>query len=210
MRRAAGGRRGGARRRGGMQVEGQPGGPRASRGPRTPSRATLPTLAFAAALLLHATAARAAGDGEGALQLFPELSELIPLLLLFLLLIPVTDHLLFRPIFRVLDAREDRIAGARRRAQRLDADAAAVIERYQRAVTDVKDEAERARKELAAEARQAHAEQVAEARAEAEGRVEAARAELGSALESARRDLRGEAEQLAREAAQRILGRSLA
>ncbi len=174
------------------------------------SRTFLPP-GLAVGLLLAAAPAIAAGGHGGGhdLVLFPEWAELVPLLLLFLLLIPLVNGLLFKPVFRILDAREERIDGARRRAGRLEQDAAAVLERYRVAVSEVRAESDAERKTTLEAARRAQAELVAGERVAAEHRMEAARREIDGALGSAREGLRRDVESLAREAAARILGRSL-
>ena len=130
-------------------------------------------------------------------------------LVLFLLLIPLVNELLFKPVFRLLDAREERIDGARRRAALLEHDAAAVLERYRAAVSEVRAESDAERKATLEAARQTQAEQIARERVEAERRMEATKREIDGALESARESLRRDVEALAREAATRILGRAL-
>jgi F-type H+-transporting ATPase subunit b len=170
-----------------------------------------PSLAAAASLVLAAFPALAAdthGGGHG-LVLAPEWTELVPLIVLFLLLIPLVNGLLFKPVFRILDAREERIDGARRRAERVERDAASVLERYRAAVSEVRAESDAERKTTLEAARRAQAEQVARERAEAERRMEATKREIDGALASARESLRRDAQALAREAAARILGRAL-
>ena len=175
--------------------------------PRLAGPLAFVSLALASWLAALPAAAEEGHGGGHELVLFPEPFELVPLIVLFVVLVPVLDRLLFRPLFRVLDARDERIEGARRRSARLEKDAAAVAERYQSAVSDVRAEADAARKETIDEARRAHAERVGRERYEAEQRLEAAKRELDAALVRAREGLRGEVEGLAREAASRILGR---
>ncbi len=168
-------------------------------------------LGSAAGIVAAAPAALAAdahGGGHG-LVLFPEWTELVPLMVLFVLLIPLVDRLLFRPIFQILDAREERIDGARRRSAQLDQDAAAVLERYRVAVNQARAEADTERKATLDAARRAQAERIARERAEAERRREEARTAIDGALGSAREALRRDVETLARDAAARILGRTL-
>jgi F-type H+-transporting ATPase subunit b len=161
-------------------------------------------------VLLAAPAFASEGHGGGhSLVLFPEWTELVPLILLFLLLIPLVNTLLFKPVFRILDAREERIDGARRRAARLDQDAAAVVERYRASVAEVRAESDTERKATIDAARRIQADRIASERAEAERHLEAARAELDTELVGARASLRQDVELLAREAATRILGRPL-
>jgi F-type H+-transporting ATPase subunit b len=177
-----------------------------------PRLACLARLAAGAVGSLASAAPAFAEEGHGGgheLVLFPEPAELVPLIVLFILLVPLLNHLLFKPVFRILDAREERIDGARKRAAKLEQDAAAVMERYRSAVATARAEAEEGRKATLDAARHAHAERVARERHEAEGRMEAAKREIDAALVGARASLRGEIEGLARDAASRILGRAV-
>jgi F-type H+-transporting ATPase subunit b len=153
-----------------------------------------------------------AGDAaaaEGGLELMPDLQLLGALLILFALLVVPVNAIIFKPIFRALDEREDKISGTRARAERLERDAQAVLERYQSAVREVREEAESARRARLETTRGETAQTTAEARAAAEGEIERARAELSAALEDARASLRAQSQELAREAAARVLGRAL-
>ncbi len=168
------------------------------------------SLTVLAGALLAARPALASGGEEGhELVLFPEWNELIPLIVLFLILIPLTNAILFKPVFRILDARNERIEGARKRAAKLDQDAAGVVERYRTAVRAVRAEADAERKATVEQARRAQAEQIGAERGEAERRMEAARRDIESSLARAREGLRSEIESLARDAAARILGRTV-
>jgi len=175
-----------------------------------PRRFLAPSLTAAGFALAAEPALATAKHGGGHdLVLFPEWTELVPLLVLFLLLIPLVNELLFKPVFRLLDAREERIDGARRRAAQLEHGAAAVLERYRVAVSEVRAESDAERKATLEAARQTQTEQIARERVEAERRMEATKREIDGALESARESLRRDVEALAREAATRILGRAL-
>jgi len=154
----------------------------------------------------------AAGDAAaagGGLELLPRLELLGVLLLLFTLLIVPVNTVIFRPIFRALDERDDKIAGTRARAERLERDAQAVLERYESAVREVREEAELARRARLETTRGETAQTTTAARAAAEGEIERARAELSAALTEARASLRAQSQILAREAAARVLGRAL-
>jgi F-type H+-transporting ATPase subunit b len=163
------------------------------------------TVAFAC-LALGPGAARAT---EGGLELMPDPTMLALLLALFVALIFPVDRLLFRPIFRVLDQRAERISGTRRRAEELAAEARDLLARYDQTVSGAREDAERERRGRLDEARSAHVATTGEARSEAEQQIAAARAEVGAALESARAQIRSQCEGLARQAAERVLGRSL-
>lgn len=142
-------------------------------------------------------------------MLIPTLDMLGALIALFVILIFPVHKLLFRPIFRVLDARAEKIAGTRARAEKIAADADEVLARYEGSVREAREQAEGERKERLAAARSESAEQSAAARAEAEREVERAREQIGAGLAEARASLRPQVELLAREAAARVLGRAL-
>ena len=168
--------------------------------------AWLATAPVAAALLCAANAAAS----EGGLDLVPAWTTTLPALILFfaLLIVPV-NLLIFRPIFRVLDARADKIAGTRKRAEKLARDADETLARYEQSVREVRDDAERDRKQRREAARHDHAVQTAAARSEAEREVLRAREEVEAALRDARASLRAQAQGLAAEVAARVLGRAL-
>ena len=69
--------------------------------------------------------------------------------------------------------------------------------------------AESGRRQLLEEARREHAQMTGSVRGEAETEISRAREEVAGALVSARSQLREQAKALAREAATRVLGRSL-
>jgi F-type H+-transporting ATPase subunit b len=150
-----------------------------------------------------------AAAAEGGLELLPDLQLLVTLLVIFGLLIVPVNAVIFKPIFRALDERDDKISGTRLRAARLERDAQAVLERYQKAVREVREEAETARRARLEQTRGETAQTNAEARAAAESEIERARAELSAALGDARASLRARSQELAREAAARVLGRAL-
>lgn len=175
-------------------------------------RTLIPCSVLAMALL--PAAARAAG---GELVLLPhvppstdfDLRMMFALIALFVLLIAPTNRLIFKPLLRVLDEREARTAGTRARAARLDEEAREVIERYERAVAKTREEAERLRQATLERVRSEAQEVTGGARGSAERSLEDARRELAGALEDARSGLRAQTQELAREAAVRVLGRSL-
>lgn len=158
------------------------------------------------ALLLVATPAWASEEG---LVLVPDPGMLAALLIFFVVLVYPVNLLLLRPLLRVLDVRESRITGTRQRADKITADADEILARYEQAVRDVRDEAERDRKQRLLAARSETAAQTATARAAAEQDIGRARQEIAAELADARQSLGPHAEALAREAATRVIGRSL-
>jgi len=168
-----------------------------------------PLFAFATLVIIVFYSSAAAASGE-TLELLPDFTGKLPILLaLFALLMVPVNALLIKPIFRALAEREEQTAGTRGRAAKIMKDAEETLTEYERAVREVRDEAERDRKQRAATARQENASVTAAARAEAELQLKRATGELVATLEQARQELRAEAESLASEAAARVLGRTL-
>jgi len=169
--------------------------------------ALLCAAALASAALLLASPALAASGG---LSIFPDFRTTLPILIaLFLLLIWPANRVLWQPMLRVLDERSSRIEGARDEARSLGVEADEVLGRYEAAVGEARSEAETGRRGELDQARREQARIGNEARGEAEGEISRAREEVAAALENARSELRTQAESLAREAANRVLGRSL-
>jgi F-type H+-transporting ATPase subunit b len=164
---------------------------------------------LASGVALSLLAAGEAAAAEGGLELIPDLQLLGTLLVIFVLLIVPVNAIIFKPIFRALDDRNDKISGTRARAERLERDAQAVLERYESAVREVREEAEAARRARLETTRGETAQTTGEARGAAEREIERARVELSAALEDARTSLRAQSQDLAREAAARVLGRAL-
>ena len=164
------------------------------------------TAVIASAIVSIASPAVAA---EGGLVLTPDLPMLLALLVLFIALIFPVNALLFRPIFAALDAREDKIAGTRTRADKLAAEAEEVLQRYQHSVREARESAEQERRSQLATAKGQASDTMGDARSEAEHEIAQARTEIQTALEAARVSLRDEAATLAREASTRILGRDV-
>jgi F-type H+-transporting ATPase subunit b len=131
------------------------------------------------------------------------------LVVLFALLIFPVNALLFKPVFRVMDERAEKIGGARRRAERLEQEAETILSNYEGAVREAREQAEVDRRSLLDAARFEHASLTRAARTEAERELEHAREELGRSLSDARATLRAGAEELAPLVAERVLGRSL-
>jgi F-type H+-transporting ATPase subunit b len=167
---------------------------------------SLPAAFLAAALALHAAPASASGG----LELMPDAKFTLPVLIvLFFVLVPVLKNLLFEPLLQTLDAREARIDGARKEADRISRDAESTLAAYEQRIRGAREESERGRKSVLDDARRAHAQAVARERGDAEQTIERARAEIRAGLDRARVQLRGDAAALARDAAERILGRAL-
>lgn len=174
-----------------------------------------------AALLLAVALAAPAYAAEGSLEIAPDIWPVIgdplrwpqtrffQLLVLFVLLIVPVNYLVLRPLLGVLDERAARIEGARKRASEIGVQADAVFGRYQSAIEAARKQAEEGRNRALDDARGDQARILADARRAAEAEMGAARSGVAGALDGARASLRQEHEALAREAAERVLGRTL-
>jgi F-type H+-transporting ATPase subunit b len=161
-------------------------------------------IVFALALGVSAQA-----QAAGGLELMPDPPLLLALIVLFAVLVFPVNQLVFKPIFRVLDEREEQIDGTRTRAAQLEQETDDVLSRYESQVAAVREEAEQGRRSLLESARGDATGTTGGARAEAEREIERAREEIAEALESARGGLRAESQELARQAAASVLGRPL-
>ena len=167
----------------------------------------MPSKAIPVSILLGLAAEPALASSE--LVLVPDWPLLVLLVVGFVVLIFPLDALLFQPIFRALDARAERIAGARDRSRQLQGQADEILERYQSAIRQARSESESARQAGLERAREEQNQLTEAARGEAERELERARREMSQAVEEARAGLRASAEGLAQVAAEQVLGRAL-
>lgn len=163
------------------------------------------SLATLAALLLLAAPAHAADQ----LELMPDVVVTGILLLSFIVLVFPLNALLFRPLIRVMDEREERIGGARERAAQVQTQAAEALARYEESILDAREEALLHRRQHLDAARAELQQTTRDAKDEAARELERARGELEASIGAARETLRGGAEELALVSAERVLGRSL-
>jgi F-type H+-transporting ATPase subunit b len=168
---------------------------------------TISAKTFACAAALSLTAAPAYASGQ--LVLFPDPPILITLLIGFVLLIAPLNAMIFRPLFRVLDERDAKIAGATREADQLVKKAAELTEQYRASIRGAREDAEGGRKEQLEEARAEQSSITDDARAEYEDEIARARAEIQTSVSEARVTLEAASHELAAAAAERILGRAL-
>lgn len=129
-------------------------------------------------------------------------------LTMFLVLLAILDRALFRPWLEVRDRRHDAITGAfaaadelRTKADKLDADYAERMDNAQESALNV-------RADLRRGAETAGADKVAQARAQAARSLDAARGQISTQVTRARGELVSRIEALAKEVAERVLGRA--
>jgi F-type H+-transporting ATPase subunit b len=126
---------------------------------------------------------------------------------LFLVLFVVLKRLWFSPVAAVLHERERRSEGALAEAREMHARAEELRSQHAKALEEARSEARREVHELwrAAEAEQHRL--IEEAQADAERTLDGARAQIARDVARARQELDAQVREIAREAAQAVLGR---
>ncbi|HIF99818.1 MAG TPA: hypothetical protein EYQ66_00685, partial [Myxococcales bacterium] len=104
--------------------------------------------------LLLTLAVATPAQASAKLVLIPDYPTLVGLILLFLGLIVVTNALIFKPIFQALDERSSRVEGARQRAEEVDRDSDALLQRYELSIHEARSEADAKRKNKLGHARE--------------------------------------------------------
>lgn len=135
------------------------------------------------------------------------LLKAVPTFLLVGLLYFYLKRMFFRPLERVLEARQAATEGARQTAQETFARATEKTAQYEAALRAARAEMYREQEQLRRQWREEHAAALQQARRAAEGTVEEAGRRLASDLAEAKHDLDRQAQSLATQIADRILAR---
>jgi ATP synthase F0 subunit b len=128
---------------------------------------------------------------------------------LFLLLVYPVNRFFLGPMTRVLERREERTRGALAQAEQLLGEARGLQGELEEGLRHARERARARQAELAAETQEQERHVLNRAREDASRTVDAMRDTVGRELEDARATLRLDATALAREAAEKILGRAL-
>jgi F-type H+-transporting ATPase subunit b len=128
---------------------------------------------------------------------------------IFALLVVILKPLLFDPVLRVFEEREKRNEGARAEARAMQEKAGALLRKYEKELEKVSQVATEERERLRSETARLEAEILSEARVVALRLVEEGRGKIRTEVSKIRFDLGRQAEQLAREIAERVLGREV-
>ena len=127
---------------------------------------------------------------------------------LVLTLAVILDRLVFRPVLKVVAHREQAVSSARVLAERAAEEARRASAEFERKTRDARAELHREMEEMRRAALEERTTLVGDTRREADQALATARASLAADVERARTRLEADAESLAAEATQRILGRS--
>lgn len=128
----------------------------------------------------------------------------------FLALWFVLGKLLFKPFIALLEEREKRTEGLKATAESLTAEAERLRAEYESAVRKANEEGAAVKETILAEARRTRERLLAEARAQAADRLAVVRDEIQKELRRGREEAVQEAAAIARQMAEKILGRKIA
>ena len=126
-----------------------------------------------------------------------------------LLLWAILNKILFKPFLRLVEEREKRTEGLKAAAAALTAEAERLRADYESAIRQANDEGAAAKEALLNEARRTREQLLGESRAQAAARIAAAREEIKKELQQGREEALREAETIARQMAEKVLGRKV-
>jgi F-type H+-transporting ATPase subunit b len=128
----------------------------------------------------------------------------------FLLLIVILNKLLYKPILKILEERDERVSGGQQKAKKLIEDSQSFITDYNQKLHSAKLDAMNAKNA----ARSAASEQangiIGEARGKADEIIDQMQQEMSKEIEKAKKELEPELDVMAATIAQQILGRKVA
>ncbi len=124
---------------------------------------------------------------------------------IFLVALFLLNTLIFRPLLRIWDRREELTAGTLREAEKMTRKAEDAITEYNGKLSEARAQATEARNELRQQGQNEASKMLVSARESSQAEIENARATLESEITKIRSDLRGEIESLAEEISNRVL-----
>ena len=130
-------------------------------------------------------------------------------LVLFFVVAFVSSRLLFRPYLKMRDERNAGIEGAREEAARLSAEADARLSRYGEQLEQARGRAQEERRKMRSEAAERQRQVTDRARADAGNTLDEAKGRIRQETDAARGKLMPQAQQLASEIAETLLGRKV-
>jgi F-type H+-transporting ATPase subunit b len=131
------------------------------------------------------------------------------MMVVFAALIVVLRPLLFEPVLRVFEERENRTEGARASARAMQEEAGDLLSRYEKELAKVHEVARQERERVRAETAKVEAELLIQARETANRILEDGRKRIDQERRQIEFALGRESERLARNVAEAVLGRSL-
>jgi F-type H+-transporting ATPase subunit b len=136
-------------------------------------------------------------------------SSLLIQLANFLVLLVALNFILYRPVRRIMQEREEAIGGAFSEAKAAQDRVQGLMEHYNALFADAKQRATATFNTIYQQGLDAQRDLIAAERAKATELLDKARAEIAAASNAARTDLRKEAERLSLEITEKLLGRAV-
>jgi F-type H+-transporting ATPase subunit b len=127
-----------------------------------------------------------------------------------LVLWAVLKPILFNPLLKLFEEREKRIEGAIKKARRIDEESAEARAQYDDVMAKARGEGSAEREKLRAESLRKESELLTQVRAETQKTVDQGRGETQKEVDATRVNLAPHTRGLAKELAQRVLGREVA
>ncbi len=117
--------------------------------------------------------------------------------------------LLFKPFVGLLEERERRTEGVKAEAAALREEGERLLKEYEYAIAKARDKARAAKEKIVQEGRQARERLLGQARGDASWTLEAVRAEIEKELQRGQEIAAGEAQAIAQQMAEKIIGRKI-
>ncbi|HEY1372077.1 MAG TPA: ATP synthase F0 subunit B [Candidatus Binatia bacterium] len=130
-------------------------------------------------------------------------------IVVLLLLWAILNKILFKPFLRLVEEREKRTEGLKAAAAALTAEAERLRADYESAIRQANDEGAAAKEALLEEARRTREQLLTESRAQAAERLSTVRDEIKKEIEQGRAHALRESEDIARQMAEKVLGRKV-
>lgn len=138
----------------------------------------------------------------------PNYQTLLVQAAIFVVLWIVLNRLWFGPAMRVIHERRARSEGALEKARAIQSEAETLRARHATAIDEARAEAQRDLEEILRGAEAEQRKLIGEARDEAQRVLADARSKIAEEVASARQELRSQADNIAKEVARKVLGRS--
>jgi F-type H+-transporting ATPase subunit b len=124
-------------------------------------------------------------------------------------LMVILSQVIFKPFLAILQERRDRVKEAERKAQSLQQQAEELIKHYRDGISAAQIQGAKIREEIHRESLAREAEALQKATEEANRLIQEVKKKIAGEMEAARVTLGGQAHNLSREIAERILGRKM-
>jgi F-type H+-transporting ATPase subunit b len=128
----------------------------------------------------------------------------------FLLLIVILNKLLYKPILKILDERDERVSGGQQKAKKLIEDTQNLLNDYNQKLHNAKIDALNAKNSARGEASEQANVIIGEARVKADEIIDEMQKEMIKEIDKAKKELEPELGVMAATIAQQILGRKVA